>query len=222
MAGSLVGDAVEGGNPVGVGQIQIEQHAVGSACGQFPLGVGNRRRPGELDVDAGVGDQFFDQQRVGSVVLHQEHRQASALRRTGDVGRVLRVMRRAHRPSRPSRNVTPVALTPSLVTTAPNLTQSVGGPHQGEHRPLTLPNHAVRPCWTGSALRCPYRRHSKNRRHSNIRWIAVGAVRLRAVRRRPGENRHAYAVRLQDLLRTASPQRPLHSPRAWPDRGSVL
>ena len=129
--GIALADALEGVDTVGVGQIQIQQHAIGTVACQLPLGIRNRSRPSEIDIDSGVGDQLFYQQRVGSIVLHQEHRQARDLRRTGDGGGVLRVMRRAHRSSRPSRNVTPVALTPSSVTTSPTIPSPLEGHIRG-------------------------------------------------------------------------------------------
>ena len=71
--GVALGDVVERGDAVRIGQVQVQQNAVRSRSG--PVRV--RRRPStgphHLDVDFGVGDQFLDEQRVSAVVLDQQH-----------------------------------------------------------------------------------------------------------------------------------------------------
>ena len=52
-------DALQGVDPVGVGQVQVQQHAVRTLGCQFALSIGNRWRPSEIDIDNGIGDHVF-------------------------------------------------------------------------------------------------------------------------------------------------------------------
>ena len=81
MLGSASLDAFERGDPVGVGQVEIQQHAVGAGERQFAFGIGDRLCPCAGDVGGRVGDELFDQQRVAAVVLYEQHRQPTAARR---------------------------------------------------------------------------------------------------------------------------------------------
>ena len=65
-------DAFEGGDAVGVGQVEIQQHAVRPGQHQLAFGVCHRLCPDAVDVGGGVSDEFLDQDRVAPVVLHQQ------------------------------------------------------------------------------------------------------------------------------------------------------
>ena len=60
-AGIALADALECADAAGVGQIQVQQHAVRAVACQFVLSSKYRRRPGEIDIDSRVGYQFFYQ-----------------------------------------------------------------------------------------------------------------------------------------------------------------
>lgn len=73
--GVELGDAVQRVDPAGVGQVQIQQHAIGPGGFQLAFGVRHRLRPHHPDVGDRVGDEFLHQHRVAAVVLDQQHRQ---------------------------------------------------------------------------------------------------------------------------------------------------
>ena len=74
----LSADPGQSVDPVGVVQMQVQQDAVGSGGRDLTLGVGHGRRPGHVHVDAGIGDQLLDDDRVSAVVFDQQQRQRVA------------------------------------------------------------------------------------------------------------------------------------------------
>ena len=73
--GVALGDAVQRIEAGGIGQVHVQQHTIRPGDGQLPLSICHRLRPHHGDVDAGVGDQLLDQQRIGAIVLDQQQRQ---------------------------------------------------------------------------------------------------------------------------------------------------
>ena len=71
-------DAFQSGDPVGVWQVEVQQHAVRVSEPQFAFCIRNRLCPCAVDLGRGVGDQFFHQQRVGAVIFYKQHRQPTA------------------------------------------------------------------------------------------------------------------------------------------------
>lgn len=82
--GVQLGHAVQRVDPAGVGQVQIQQHAIGAGGFQLAFGVRHRLGPHHPDVGGRVGDQVFHEHRVGAVVLDQEQRQGLPTRRRRD------------------------------------------------------------------------------------------------------------------------------------------
>jgi len=69
------GDAVESVDPAGVGQVQVQQHAIGPRRHQPALRFRRRPRPSDPDVSDRARDQVFHEYGVGAVVLDQQQRQ---------------------------------------------------------------------------------------------------------------------------------------------------
>lgn len=65
---------VQGIDTLGIGKIQVEQHAVGAVADQRALGSRHRLHPHQVDIGGvgDIGDLFFDQQRVATVILDQQ------------------------------------------------------------------------------------------------------------------------------------------------------
>ena len=74
-AGGALPDALQCVDPVGVGEVQIQQHTVRLGQHQLTLGVGHRLRPRTADVGGSVGNELFDQHRVCPVVFYKKDRQ---------------------------------------------------------------------------------------------------------------------------------------------------
>lgn len=89
---------VHGFHTGGIGQIQVEQDAVGTLISEGTGGVGDRLGPDEVELAGRIGDEFLDQQGIGPIVFYQEQRQAPAAGCCGNVGTGRRqgVLRRAH------------------------------------------------------------------------------------------------------------------------------
>ncbi len=69
--GIAFGDAVQSVHSAGVGQVQVQQHAIGPGGGQLALRVCHRLRPHHPDISDSIGDQVFHEHRIGTVVLDQ-------------------------------------------------------------------------------------------------------------------------------------------------------
>ncbi|MDQ0785128.1 hypothetical protein QFZ64_000625 [Streptomyces sp. B3I8] len=84
--GAGVADRVDGLEAGHVGQVQVEQDAVGRAGGEFGAGLGDGTALYEGVREVGVVEQFLDQQRVARVVLDQQDAQVAEVADTGREG----------------------------------------------------------------------------------------------------------------------------------------
>ncbi len=76
----MFGDAIQRVDSAGVGQVQVQEHAVGTGGCQCALRVGHRLRPHHIDIGDRLTDQLFDQHRIAAVVLDEQQRQRMPVR----------------------------------------------------------------------------------------------------------------------------------------------
>jgi hypothetical protein len=72
--------------PVGVGQAQVEEHAIVLALAHAALRLGERAHEIQLGLDVRIGQRLAQQARIRGRILHHEQPQHSAALGRGGAG----------------------------------------------------------------------------------------------------------------------------------------